>query len=74
MSGAVRPGTGPEPDGVDAGTVVVVTGGARGIGASLCRDLARRGAAVVVADVVDGTPLTDELGAAGQDVVRWRPT
>ena len=56
-------------DPVDPGTVVVVTGGARGIGASLCRDLARRGAAVVVADVVDGTPLVDELTAEGLDAM-----
>jgi NAD(P)-dependent dehydrogenase (short-subunit alcohol dehydrogenase family) len=60
---------GPEQDGVDPGTVVVVTGGARGIGASLCRHLADRGAAVVVADVVDGTPLVTELTAAGRDAM-----
>jgi NAD(P)-dependent dehydrogenase (short-subunit alcohol dehydrogenase family) len=39
--------------GVEPGTVVVVTGGARGIGAELCRHLATEGAAVVAADVAD---------------------
>jgi NAD(P)-dependent dehydrogenase (short-subunit alcohol dehydrogenase family) len=33
------------------GQVVLVTGGANGIGAALCRELARRGAQLVVADV-----------------------
>ena len=51
------------------GTVVVVTGGARGIGATLCRHLAGQGAAVVAADVIDGTPLVDELTAAGADAM-----
>ncbi|CCH88260.1 Short chain dehydrogenase [Modestobacter italicus] len=38
---------------VAPGTVVVVTGGARGIGAGLSRYLAAQGAAVVTADVVE---------------------
>jgi NAD(P)-dependent dehydrogenase (short-subunit alcohol dehydrogenase family) len=39
--------------GVEPGTVVVVTGGARGIGAEVSRHLAVEGAAVVAADLVD---------------------
>jgi NAD(P)-dependent dehydrogenase (short-subunit alcohol dehydrogenase family) len=53
---------------VEPGTVVLVTGGARGIGATLARSLARQGAAVVVADVVDAGPLVAELRAEGRTV------
>jgi NAD(P)-dependent dehydrogenase (short-subunit alcohol dehydrogenase family) len=61
---------------VEPGTVVLVTGGARGIGATLARSLARQGAAVVVADVVDAGPLVPELRAEGRTVgtgasTRW---
>jgi NAD(P)-dependent dehydrogenase (short-subunit alcohol dehydrogenase family) len=38
---------------VEPGTVVVVTGGANGIGAALSRHLAAQGASVVAADLVD---------------------
>ncbi len=46
------------------GSVAIVTGGARGMGASHVRGLAARGAKVVVADVLDeeGSALADELG------------
>lgn len=37
-----------------AGRVLLVTGGARGIGAATCRVAAREGAAVVATDVIDG--------------------
>ena len=46
---------------VTPGTVVLVTGGARGIGAGLSRHLAAQGAAVVTADVVEATGDTDGL-------------
>jgi NAD(P)-dependent dehydrogenase (short-subunit alcohol dehydrogenase family) len=36
------------------GKVALVTGGARGIGAATCAKMAREGASVVVADVIDG--------------------
>lgn len=52
-----------------AGSVIIITGGARGIGASLTRHLAGRGAKVVVADVLaeDGTALADTLSGGGAD-------
>jgi cyclopentanol dehydrogenase len=43
-----------------AGKVVLVTGGAKGIGAAHCRLLAERGAAVIVADV---DPVGEQLAA-----------
>jgi 3alpha(or 20beta)-hydroxysteroid dehydrogenase len=50
-----------------AGKIAIVTGGARGLGASVARRLVREGARVVLADVLDaeGAALAAELGAAG---------
>lgn len=47
------------------GDVVLVTGGAGGLGAATVRRLDVAGAAVVIADVADdkGAALTDELGS-----------
>ncbi len=39
------------------GRVAIVTGGARHIGAAYCRRLAEEGAAVVIADILDGEPV-----------------
>ena len=44
------------------GKIAIVTGGARGIGAAICKALAREGSSVVVADVLD----TSETEAAVQ--------
>lgn len=47
------------------GLVAIVTGGARHIGAAYARKLAEEGAAVVIADILDGDPVADEIRAAG---------
>jgi NAD(P)-dependent dehydrogenase (short-subunit alcohol dehydrogenase family) len=47
------------------GRVAIVTGGARHIGAAYCRRLAEEGAAVVIADILDGAFVADEIGAKG---------
>lgn len=50
------------------GQVVIVTGGAGGIGSAYCRGLAREGASLVVADLADGSETAaeaEELGAGG---------
>ncbi|MGE5302973.1 MAG: SDR family NAD(P)-dependent oxidoreductase [Alphaproteobacteria bacterium] len=46
-----------------AGKVAIVTGGARHIGAAYARRLALEGAAVVIADVLDGGPIANEICA-----------
>ena len=43
------------------GKVAIVTGGARHIGAAYCRRLAEEGAAIVIADVLDGEPVAGEI-------------
>jgi NAD(P)-dependent dehydrogenase (short-subunit alcohol dehydrogenase family) len=48
-----------------SGKVAIVTGGARHIGAAYCRKLAVEGAAVVIADILDGEPVAKEIRAAG---------
>ncbi|PYN43405.1 MAG: dehydrogenase [Candidatus Rokuibacteriota bacterium] len=45
--------------------VVIVTGGARGIGRAYCLGLATEGARVVVADIVDPKPTVKELETRG---------
>jgi len=47
------------------GKVAIVTGGARHIGAVYCRKLAAEGAAVVIADVLDGGSVVHEIQALG---------
>ena len=47
------------------GQVAVVTGGARGIGAEIARRLARGGATVVCADVLDTRDIVDEINGTG---------
>ncbi|MDH3445103.1 MAG: 3-oxoacyl-ACP reductase FabG [Deltaproteobacteria bacterium] len=48
-----------------AGRVAIVTGGARHIGARYSRRLAAEGAAVVIADILDGECVVQEITAAG---------
>jgi NAD(P)-dependent dehydrogenase (short-subunit alcohol dehydrogenase family) len=45
------------------GKVAIVTGGARHIGAAYCRALAAEGAAILVADVLDGAQVVKEITA-----------
>lgn len=53
-----------------AGRTVIVTGGARGLGAACCRAMAGRGARVVVADRLDeGGAVSDELVAGGGEAL-----
>lgn len=63
-----------------AGKVIVVTGGGRGVGAGVCREVARLGANVVVADIDDAKAIAvaDAITAAGNraearacDVADW---
>jgi NAD(P)-dependent dehydrogenase (short-subunit alcohol dehydrogenase family) len=48
-----------------AGKVAIVTGGARHIGAAYARRMAADGAAVVIADILDGLPVANEICAQG---------
>ena len=45
--------------------VAIVTGGAQGIGAAYAKALGEEGARVVIADVLDGTPLANDINASG---------
>jgi 2-hydroxycyclohexanecarboxyl-CoA dehydrogenase len=52
-------------DGELSGATVLVTGGARGIGAAICAELAARGAAVAVADLDAAAAATHAAGLPG---------
>lgn len=55
-----------------AGKVAIVTGGARHIGAAYCRKLAQEGASVVVADILDGGAVANEIRASGGKALALR--
>lgn len=49
--------------------VVVITGAAQGIGATYAKAMAAEGAHIVVADVLDGSAVVDEIEAAGGQAI-----
>ena len=49
--------------------MIIVTGGAKGIGLAYCRGLAAEGAAVVVADLSDGREVAEELRGSGAEAM-----
>jgi 3-oxoacyl-[acyl-carrier protein] reductase len=49
--------------------VVLVTGAARGIGRTIALEFAKEGANVVVNDIMDGTPVAEEIKQMGRDAV-----
>jgi NAD(P)-dependent dehydrogenase (short-subunit alcohol dehydrogenase family) len=51
------------------GKVAIVTGGARHIGGAYGRKLAAEGAAVVIADILNGDSVVEEIKAAGGDAL-----
>jgi len=52
-----------------SGKVVIVTGGARGIGRAYCVGLAGEGARVVAADVLDCKPVVTEIETRGSQAL-----
>jgi 3-oxoacyl-[acyl-carrier protein] reductase len=54
------------------GKVAIVTGGARGIGAEICRALAREGCSVVVADLIETDETEQAIRAHGAEALGVR--
>jgi NAD(P)-dependent dehydrogenase (short-subunit alcohol dehydrogenase family) len=52
-----------------AGKVAIITGGARHIGAAYARRIAAEGAAVVIADILDGQPVANEIRSQGGEAL-----
>jgi 3-oxoacyl-[acyl-carrier protein] reductase len=49
--------------------VVLVTGAARGIGRTIALEFAKEGANVVVNDIMDGTPVAEEIKQMGREAI-----
>ena len=52
-----------------AGKVAIITGGARHIGGAYARRIAAEGAAVVIADILDGKPVANEIRSQGGEAL-----
>ena len=55
--------------GVLDGKVVIITGGARGIGRAYALGVSAEGAGVVIADLLDGSPVVEEVTASGGEAI-----
>ncbi len=55
--------------GVLDGKVVIITGGARGIGRAYALGVSSQGAGVVVADLLDGSPVAEEVAGSGGEAI-----
>ena len=55
--------------GILDGRVIIVTGGAQGIGRAYCRGLASEGATTVIADMIDGSETVKELKSSGAEAM-----
>ena len=51
------------------GKVVIITGGARGLGKAYALHLAKEGARIVAADIVDGVEVAEEIKKKGGDAI-----
>jgi len=49
--------------------VVLVTGAARGMGRTIALEFAKEGANIVVNDIMDGTPVAEEIKQMGREVI-----
>lgn len=52
--------------------IIIVTGGARGIGAAFTKAVAAEGAIIAIADLLDGAPVAGEIEAAGGRAIYLR--
>ena len=55
--------------GVLDGKVTIITGGARGIGRAYALGVSAEGGRVVIADLLDGSPVVEELVASGGEAI-----
>lgn len=53
------------------GRVIIITGGARGIGRAYALGVSAEGAKVVIADLLDGSPVVEELADSGGEAMAF---